>query len=89
MSHGTIWSFAQLTPFFLQCRTKHVPNVNGLSLGTALRYGAIASGFGVATGIFALFFFDGVPRVKNDILSKIPIIGNHFVKEIAPEDNPF
>ena len=46
-------------------------------------------GFGASAGVFALFFFDGVPRVRKDILQKVPFIGDFFVHEIAPEDNPF
>lgn len=53
------------------------------------RSGVTAGGFGAVAGIFALFFFADVPKVRNDIMQKIPIIGDHFVKEIAPEDNPF
>lgn len=49
--------------------------------------GAIASGFGVSAGIFALFFFGEVPRVRKDILQKVPIIGPYFVREVPPEDN--
>lgn len=49
----------------------------------------IAGAFGVSAGVFALFFFDGVPRVQKDILQKVPFIGKYFVHEIAPEDNPF
>ena len=49
----------------------------------------MAGAFGVTAGIFALFFFDGVPRVKEDILQKVPIIGEFFVNEVPPEDNPF
>jgi hypothetical protein len=45
--------------------------------------------FGVATGVFALFFFSEVPRVRKDIVEKIPIIGPFFHHEIPPEDNPF
>ena len=45
--------------------------------------------FGVTGGIFALFFFDGVPRVQKDILQKVPIIGEFFNHEVPPEDNPF
>ncbi|GAB7352916.1 hypothetical protein MBLNU459_g3501t1 [Dothideomycetes sp. NU459] len=53
------------------------------------RRGVTAGGFGAVAGIFALFFFSDVPKVRNDIMQKIPIIGEHWVKEIAPEDNPF
>jgi hypothetical protein len=45
--------------------------------------------FGAATGIFALFFFAEIPRVRKDIVEKIPIIGGYFHKEVPPEDNPF
>lgn len=46
-------------------------------------------GFGAAAGIFALFFFDGVPKVRKDIMQKIPYIGSFYDNEVPPEDNPF
>lgn len=49
----------------------------------------LAGGFGAVAGIFALFFFGGVPRVQKDILQKVPIIGPFFKHEVAPEDDPF
>ncbi|KAF2710916.1 hypothetical protein K504DRAFT_453948 [Pleomassaria siparia CBS 279.74] len=51
--------------------------------------GVLAGGFGGVAGIFALFFFAEVPKVSKDIMQKVPILGSYFVKEIAPEDNPF
>ncbi|KAF7504230.1 hypothetical protein GJ744_002552 [Endocarpon pusillum] len=51
--------------------------------------GTIAAGFGASAGIFALFFFAEVPKVRNDILSKMPFIGDYYVREVPPEDNPF
>lgn len=51
--------------------------------------GPIGAAFGVSAGIFAVFFFDGIPRVQADILQKIPFIGEFYHNEIAPEDNPF
>lgn len=45
--------------------------------------------FGVSAGVGVLWFFNGVPRVREDIMAKIPIIGGYFIKDIAPEDNPF
>jgi hypothetical protein len=51
--------------------------------------GTTAGAFAGVAGIFALFFFAEVPRVRIDIMQKIPILGNYFVKEIPPEDNPF
>lgn len=74
---------------FLTYRTKHVPNIMGLTPGKIFRYSAIASGYGVAAGVFVLFFFGDIPRVRKDILQKLPVFGDYFVREIPPEDNPF
>ncbi|KKY19205.1 putative c2h2 transcription factor [Phaeomoniella chlamydospora] len=68
---------------------KIAPNVEGWTVRDAIKIGTIASGFGVAAGTFALFFFGEIPRVRKDILSKVPIFGDYWVREIAPEDNPF
>lgn len=55
---------------------------------TANPSGAMVTSFGVATGIFAVFFFGDVPRVREDILVNIPMVGGLFVKPgVAPEDN--
>jgi hypothetical protein len=51
--------------------------------------GMTAGSFGAVAGIFALFFFAEVPKVRTDIMQKVPILGSYFVVEIAPEDNPF
>lgn len=61
----------------------------GLSMSKAMTYGSILAGFGVSAGIFALFFFAEIPKVRNDIMSKMPLIGDYFVREVPPEDNPF
>lgn len=45
--------------------------------------------FGVAGGVMGIFFLDSVPRIKEDILAKIPVVGDFFVEEVPPEDNPF
>ncbi|KAI0537090.1 ubiquinol-cytochrome-c reductase complex subunit-domain-containing protein [Xylaria digitata] len=53
--------------------------------GLAVRSGAFG---GVA--LFAVIYFaSGIPRVQQDILQKIPFIGDHFIKEIPASDNPF
>ncbi|RAH74372.1 cytochrome b-c1 complex subunit 10 [Aspergillus aculeatinus CBS 121060] len=49
--------------------------------------GTIASGFGVSAGVFLLFFFGEVPRVRRDILQKVPFLDEYFDRTIAPEDN--
>ena len=49
--------------------------------------GSIAAGFGVALGSGALFIFGEVPRVRNDILRKLPFFDTYYDRRIAPEDN--
>lgn len=48
-----------------------------------------AAGFGGVAGIFALFFFAEIPRVREDVMKKVPFLSSFFDKQIAPEDNPF
>jgi hypothetical protein len=66
-----------------ECRNRRATDVSFQHSGTT------AGAFAGVAGIFALFFFAEVPRVRIDIMQKIPILGNYFVKEIPPEDNPF
>ncbi|GKT45429.1 uncharacterized protein ColSpa_05610 [Colletotrichum spaethianum] len=49
--------------------------------------GTRAAGFGAAAGIAALFYTSGIPRIQRDILMKIPVIGQTYVKDIPPSDN--
>jgi hypothetical protein len=52
-----------------------------------LNSGTLAAGFGVALGSGALFIFGEVPRVRNDILRKLPFLDTYYDRSIAPEDN--
>ncbi|KAJ5373131.1 Cytochrome b-c1 complex subunit 10 [Penicillium concentricum] len=61
----------------------------GMTLGTAIQVGSIAAGFGVALGSGALFIFGEVPRVRNDILRKLPYLDTYYDRTIPAEDNPF
>jgi hypothetical protein len=56
---------------------------------TAPRSAIMTAAFGIAAGTFAVLFFDEVPRVREDILQKLPIVGGYFHRETPPEDNPF
>ncbi|ORY15496.1 ubiquinol-cytochrome-c reductase complex subunit-domain-containing protein [Clohesyomyces aquaticus] len=78
---------AYRSPFGPQYKT--AMNYHGITPATLVRYGVLAGGFGGVAGIFAIFFFAEVPRVREDIMKKIPVLGSYFVKEIPPEDNPF
>ncbi|EAT91215.1 hypothetical protein HBI56_017500 [Parastagonospora nodorum] len=64
-------------------------NYHGITAKHAMKAGVLAAGFGGAAGFFALFFFAEVPRVREDIMKKIPVVGSYFNVEIPPEDNPF
>ncbi|MCJ1242319.1 hypothetical protein MMC14_010327 [Varicellaria rhodocarpa] len=59
------------------------------TIADGLSSGRTASAFGAVAGVFALFFFSDVPKVRKDIMQKMPVIGDYFVKEIPPSDNPF
>ncbi|GAB1213655.1 hypothetical protein ATERTT37_002805 [Aspergillus terreus] len=63
--------------------------VQGVTAKTAAKYAQIAGTFGVSLGVFALFFFGEVPRVRNDVLRQFPFFDQYFDRTIAPEDNPF
>ncbi|KAF1961493.1 hypothetical protein CC80DRAFT_488751 [Byssothecium circinans] len=65
------------------------PNYHGITAHHLVKYGRLAAGFGGVAGFFALFFFAEVPRVRDDIMLKIPVLGDYFRNEIPPEDNPF
>ncbi|KAK1148638.1 hypothetical protein N8T08_008523 [Aspergillus melleus] len=65
------------------------PHFHGLTVGDATKYGQIAATFGVSAGVFALFFFGEVPRVRKDILQQFPFFDKYFDRTVAPEDNPF
>ncbi|KAI5777819.1 ubiquinol-cytochrome-c reductase complex subunit-domain-containing protein [Geopyxis carbonaria] len=53
-----------------------------------LAVGTAAFG-GVAVGAL-LFFGSGIPRVQNDVLKKLPVIGGYWEgRELPASDNPF
>ncbi|KAL3456593.1 ubiquinol-cytochrome-c reductase complex subunit-domain-containing protein [Aspergillus heterothallicus] len=61
----------------------------GITASTAIKAGSIAATFGVSAGVFALFFFGEVPRVRKDILQKLPFFDTYLDRTVPPEDNPF
>ncbi|KAE8450485.1 hypothetical protein EG329_006215 [Mollisiaceae sp. DMI_Dod_QoI] len=63
-------------------------NVAGWTLKSVSRLSGMTLGaFGGVAGFFALYFFSDVPKVRKDIWQKVPIIGQHFVKEVPASDN--
>ncbi|QUC19805.1 uncharacterized protein UV8b_04046 [Ustilaginoidea virens] len=66
---------------------KYQPHINGWSKTTILRKSA---SFGGAAVVGLFFYVSGIPRVQQDVLQKLPLVGRYFVKEeINPQDNPF
>ncbi|RVD80308.1 uncharacterized protein DFL_008210 [Arthrobotrys flagrans] len=57
--------------------------------GLITRLGFTTGAFGGVALFAAIFFAEGVPRVRRDILQKIPVFGSYWVREIPPSDNPF
>jgi type II secretory pathway component PulF len=51
--------------------------------------GGSLAAFGGVLGFFVIFFAADVPKLRNDVMVKIPVIGSYWKREIAPEDNPF
>ncbi|KAI1176061.1 ubiquinol-cytochrome-c reductase complex subunit-domain-containing protein [Nemania sp. FL0916] len=65
------------------------PNVAGWTIKQLTGLG-LKSGFYGGVAFFAVIFFaSGIPRVKKDILQKVPVIGSYFINEIPASDNPF
>ncbi|KAI0016380.1 ubiquinol-cytochrome-c reductase complex subunit-domain-containing protein [Xylariomycetidae sp. FL0641] len=65
------------------------PNVAGITPTQATRLGFKAGAFGGVALFAVIYYASGIPRVKKDILQKLPAIGGYFVDEIPPSDNPF
>ncbi|KAM4060500.1 ubiquinol-cytochrome-c reductase complex subunit (QCR10) domain-containing protein [Hirsutella rhossiliensis] len=66
------------------------PNLNGMNKTALTRLGFRTAFFGGAAGVAALLFVSGIPRVRQDVLQKLPFVGNLFIKEEPPaSDNPF
>ncbi|KAH8656228.1 ubiquinol-cytochrome-c reductase complex subunit-domain-containing protein [Tricladium varicosporioides] len=95
MNQGAIGSDFKTQPAYKAYRSPYgpkytvKPNIRGWTVGGATKLGLTLASFGGVAGVFAIFFFSDVPKVRNDIMIKIPLIGNHFVREIPPSDNPF
>ncbi|OWB48480.1 hypothetical protein B5S27_g15 [[Candida] boidinii] len=51
-------------------------------------YFPILAAWGAAAGFGAFVFTENWPLFQNTFYKKIPYFGQHWVKEIAPEDSP-
>ncbi|CZT39808.1 uncharacterized protein RSE6_00018 [Rhynchosporium secalis] len=62
-------------------------NFGGWTVKHFAKLGMTLGAFGGVAGVFAVFFFAEIPKVRNDIMVNVPFIGKHFIKEIPPSDN--
>ncbi|KAK3938254.1 hypothetical protein QBC46DRAFT_390757 [Diplogelasinospora grovesii] len=65
------------------------PQVAGITPKTLIRTGVKLGAFGGVALFAVIYYASGIPRVQEDILKKIPVIGSYYVKEIPASDNPF
>jgi len=92
--HHGVQTWTQL-PAYKSYKSPYGPNYkipynfHGIDVTKATRFGVTAASFGAVAGFFALYFFSEVPKVRKDIMQKLPLIGDSFIREIPPSDNPF
>ncbi|KAI2624763.1 ubiquinol-cytochrome-c reductase complex subunit-domain-containing protein [Xylaria nigripes] len=65
------------------------PNVAGWTIKQMTSIGMKAGAFGGVALFAVIFFASGIPRVREDILQKLPFIGHRFIHKIPASDNPF
>ncbi|RPA87506.1 hypothetical protein BJ508DRAFT_320518 [Ascobolus immersus RN42] len=67
------------------------PNVLGYTVRSLTPIALSAAGFGGVALVGALFFLNAVPRVRRDVLERLPVVGNYWIGkgELPASDNPF
>ncbi|KAI1470562.1 ubiquinol-cytochrome-c reductase complex subunit-domain-containing protein [Daldinia caldariorum] len=65
------------------------PHVGGYTFKQIARLGLRASAFGGVALFGVIYYASGIPRVKKDILQKIPFLGGYFIDHVPASDNPF
>ena len=83
---GMAWPFPRSPRRKSQCKSFGDLRVKD-NADSGSNSGTIATGFGVAAGLFAVFFFGEVPRVRKDVLQKLPFFDKYLDRSIPPEDN--
>ncbi|KAK9467005.1 cytochrome b-c1 complex subunit 10 [Lipomyces arxii] len=73
----------------LRIAFKSSPRLAGFTLGTFMKWVPVLGLWGGAAGAGVIFFLEPIPRVQDQILSKVPVVGKYWIKNIDPNDVPF
>ncbi|KAI0006242.1 ubiquinol-cytochrome-c reductase complex subunit-domain-containing protein [Xylariaceae sp. FL0662B] len=66
------------------------PNIAGFTMRQMAGFTFKTGAFGGVALFAVIYYASGIPRVQQDVLQNIPLIGGWFVKEPVPaSDNPF
>ncbi|CCX29986.1 cytochrome b-c1 complex subunit 10 [Pyronema domesticum] len=66
-------------------------HIAGYPLKNLAHHGISAAAFGGVALVAVLFFGEGIPRVQNDVLKKIPVVNEYWLskKPVPASDSPF
>ncbi|KAI5845382.1 cytochrome b-c1 complex subunit 10 [Tricharina praecox] len=66
-------------------------NVAGLPLKNLIPTGMTAAVFGGAALVAVIFLGEGIPRMQDDVLKRIPLVNQYYLskKPTPASDNPF
>jgi len=65
------------------------PHVGFVTPEKMLRWSPSLMLWGGAAAVAALLFTEGIPRVRRDILERLPAVGEYWDRPIDPHDSPF
>jgi ubiquinol-cytochrome c reductase subunit 10 len=68
---------------------KQAATVGGYHVKSIVSYLPVLAFWGAATGAGVATFTENWPLFQKTFYSKIPIIGNHWIRDVDPEDQFF
>ncbi|KAI8629341.1 ubiquinol-cytochrome-c reductase complex subunit-domain-containing protein [Xylariaceae sp. FL1651] len=91
MSAQTLLRQAQLPAYKSPFGPKYhyQPNIAGLTPKQLATLGFRAGAYGGVALFAVIYYASGIPKVKKDILQKIPLLGTYYTEEVIASDNPF
>ncbi|KAI5813894.1 ubiquinol-cytochrome-c reductase complex subunit-domain-containing protein [Pyronema omphalodes] len=66
-------------------------SISGFPLKNLTHHAVSAAAFGGVALVAVLYLGEGIPRVQNDVLKKIPVINEYWLskKPVPASDSPF